>query len=224
MAMELMKTDLWKLICSNEVKLGINHVKWIMLQIFDGLKVLHKHWIIHRDLTPQNLLISEDGTIKYSDFGLSRFFAANEKPMTKNVVTLHYRAPEILFGATHYGPPVDIWAAGWILGGLITRGVIFADRDDINMLSKIFSIWGTPTEETWEGVTKLPNYVEFEPVERQSFKSLFPGLDENLIDLLENLLVLDPNKRLTLDECLEHPFFNESPDPWTPNEIPLPSE
>jgi len=125
MAMELMKTDLWNLMIVPEVKLRIDHIKCIMLQIFNGLKVLHKHWIIHRDLTPQNLLISEDGVLKYSDFGLSRFFAANDKPMTQNVVTLHYRAPEILFGANYYGPQVDIWAAGCILGGLILKNVLF---------------------------------------------------------------------------------------------------
>mmetsp|Transcript_4212 Transcript_4212/g.3536 ORF Transcript_4212/g.3536 Transcript_4212/m.3536 type:complete len:131 (+) Transcript_4212:291-683(+) len=112
MVMDLMKTDLWKLIENQQIKLRIDHIKCIMLQVFNGLKVLHKHWVIHRDLTPQNLLISEDGTIKFSDFGLSRFFGANEKPFTKNVVTLHYRAPEILLGGTHYGPQVDVWAAG----------------------------------------------------------------------------------------------------------------
>lgn len=125
MAMELMKTDLWKLMTSPDIKLNIDHIKCIMLQVFNGLKVLHKHFIIHRDLTPQNLLISEDGILKYSDFGLSRFFAGNDKPMTKNVVTLHYRAPEILFGGTFYGPQVDIWAAGCILGGLVLKNVLF---------------------------------------------------------------------------------------------------
>jgi serine/threonine protein kinase len=112
MAMELMKTDLWKLLLSKDIPLRIEHIKCIMLQIMNGLRVLHSHWIIHRDLTPQNLLFSETGVIKYSDFGLSRLFAAHDKPLTKNVVTLHYRAPEILFGSTYYGPEVDIWAAG----------------------------------------------------------------------------------------------------------------
>ena len=193
-----------------------------MLQILSGLRVLHKHWIIHRDLTPQNLLISEEGILKFSDFGLSRFFAQNHKPMTKNIVTLHYRAPEILFGATYYGPQIDIWAVGAILGALVLRNSMFRGADDIDQLSMIFSIVGTPTEVNWEGASQLPNYVEFEHTEPQSFKVLFPGMDPHLLDLLENCLMLDPNKRITLDECFDHPFFTESPDPCQPHEIPLP--
>ena len=107
--------------------------------------------------------------MKYSDFGLSRIFASNDRPMTKNVVTLHYRAPEILFGATHYGPEVDIWAAGWILGGLVTREILFWGLDDIDQLARIFRVLGTPTESSWKGVTDLPNYVEFEKWEPQLF-------------------------------------------------------
>lgn len=125
MGMELMETDLWQLIIARDIMLRIEHIKCIMLQVLTGLKVLHNNWIIHRDLTPQNILISKNGILKYSDFGLSRLFAAHDKPLTQNVVTLHYRAPEILFGGKHYGPAVDIWAAGCILGGLITRDILF---------------------------------------------------------------------------------------------------
>lgn len=125
MAMELMHTDLWNLIISKHISLTIPHIKCIMHQILTGLKALHSHFIIHRDLTPNNILISPKGVMKYSDFGLSRLFAATDRPMTKNVVTLHYRAPEILFGATHYGPEIDVWAAGCILAGLVIRGILF---------------------------------------------------------------------------------------------------
>lgn len=125
MAMELMHTDLWEVMTTPEIILTTEHIKCIMMQVLKGLKVLHNHWIVHRDLTPNNLLISKNGVVKYSDFGLSRLFAANTKPMTKNVVTLHYRAPEILFGATMYGPEVDIWAAGCILAGMVLKEPLF---------------------------------------------------------------------------------------------------
>ena len=160
--------------------------------------------------------------MKYSDFGLSRIFASDDRPMTKNVVTLHYRAPEILFGATHYGPEVDIWAAGWILGGLVTREILFCGGGDVDQLAKIFSVLGTPTETSWKGVTDLPNYIEFEKVDPQSFRSLFSGVDSNLVDLMSMMLVLDPNNRITLDEALEHPFFTEGIEKCSPKEIPLP--
>ncbi|CAI2375374.1 unnamed protein product [Moneuplotes crassus] len=221
MVMELMKSDLSKLMFSRTITLTIPHIKCIMLQIFYGLKELHKNWIIHRDLTPNNLLISEDGVLKFSDFGLSRFFASNNRPMTQNVVTLHYRAPEILFGANYYGPQIDIFSAGCILGGLLLRGTLFCGRNDIDQMSQIFKIMGTPSEETWEGVTNLPHYVEFEETPPQSFRILFPGIDEDLANLLEGLLVLDPNKRLTVEQCINHPFFNKSPDSCDPDELPM---
>ena len=213
MAMELAETDLWQLLIMKEIPLSVEHIKCIMLQILNGLKVLHSHWIIHRDLTPNNILISKNGVLKYSDFGLSRLFAAHDRPMTKNVVTLHYRAPEILFGANYYGPEVDIWAAGCILGGLITREILFCGGDDIDQLGRIFSVLGTPSETTWKGVSNLPSYVEFEKCEPQPFKALFQGMDPNLLDLMSQMLILDPNNRITLEDALDHPFFTESPDP-----------
>lgn len=150
-----------------------------MKQILVGLKVLHSHWIIHRDLTPNNILISKHGVLKYSDFGLSRLFAADDRPLTRNVVTLYYRAPELLFGAVHYGPEVDIWAAGCILGSLIIRDVMFKGLDDIDQLGRIFSVLGTPTETSWKGAKDLPNYAEFEHCEPQNFKVIFTGIDPN---------------------------------------------
>ena len=83
MAMELMETDLWQLIIAKDMPLIIEHIKCIMLQLLNGLKVLHSHWIVHRDLTPNNILVGKNGVMKYSDFGLSRLFAANDRPMTK---------------------------------------------------------------------------------------------------------------------------------------------
>ena len=220
--LELMKTDLSKIILSKNIALSLDQIKWIMIQILEGLKVLYKNWIMHRDLSPANLLVSDKGEIKFSDFGLSRLFADTDRPLTKNLVTLPYRAPEILFGAVHYGPEVDIWAVGWILAELVLKEPIFQGVNDLDQLARIFSILGTPTDETWEGVTDLPDYVEFEEIEPEPFSNIFQSFDKNFLHLLGKLLVLNPKNRITLEEALDHSFFTEAPQPWDPLSIPLP--
>lgn len=94
--------------------------------------------------------------------------------------------------------------------------------NDLDQLGRIFSILGTPTKETWPGATELPNYVEFDKTEPEEFEMIFQAVDKNLVDLLSKLLVLDPNKRISLDDALDHHFFTESPNPCLASEIPLP--
>lgn len=142
--------------------------------------------VVHRDLKPQNLLVGRDGTLKIADFGLARAFVPPIRPFTHEVVTLWYRAPEILLGTKTYALPVDIWSVGTILAEMVTKRPLFPGDSEIDEIFKIFRIMGTPNEETWPGVTSLQDWNESFPVWPTLNLSRFcPGLDENGLDLLE---------------------------------------
>lgn len=116
-----METDLENLIKDSSIILQHSHIKNILMQIFLGLEYLHLHFILHRDLKPNNLLMNYSGRIKVADFGLARFFGSPTKIYTHQVVTRWYRAPELLYGSRAYGVGVDIWAMGCIIGAYISR-------------------------------------------------------------------------------------------------------
>lgn len=141
-----------------------------MHQILTGLKYMHDKKLMHRDLKPGNLLISSDGIIKYSDFGLARYYDKEElkdkdnelAQLTRNVCTRYYRPPEVLYGTYEYDFNVDLWSAGCIMGEMALGEVLFKGENEIDQLTKIFSICGNANEQTWPGVSELPNYIEFE--------------------------------------------------------------
>lgn len=181
-------------------------------------------------MKPANLLIGSDGRLKIADFGLARCYGS-PNPMTAEVVSLWYRAPELLFGARLYGAAVDMWAAGCILAEVILRTAIFpGEATNVNQLAKIFNVMGTPQETDWPGVTLLPNYVEFEQREPLDLKPLFRsrGSDGNSqqqpldYDLLTRLLQLNPNKRMTAGQALLHHYFHVDPLPCDPMDLPMP--
>merc|ERR1719223_283861 len=123
-----------------------------------GLNFCHARRIIHRDLKPQNLLIDRNGTLKLADFGLARAFGIPVRTYTHEVVTLWYRAPEILLGSKHYSTPVDLWSVGCIFAEMITNRPLFPGDSEIDELFRIFRVCGTPNEELWPGVSSLPDY------------------------------------------------------------------
>lgn len=151
--------------------------------------------------------MDRQGNIKLTDFGLAREFGQPNKELTKNVATRWYRPPEILFGASFYGEGIDMWALGCILAELYLREPIFKGDGDIDQLSKIFGIIGTPDEENWPNAKKLPYFFEFEKTDPVPLKSLIPTASPDAIDLIINLLRLDPQKRIGTEEVLNHPFF-----------------
>lgn len=125
-------------------------------QIFAGVAFCHEHRVLHRDLKPQNLLLDTAGTLKLADFGLARAFSSPRRAYTREVITLWYRAPEILLGAEHYSTPVDVWSVGCIFAEMASSRPLFPGDSEIDELFKIFRHLGTPTDESWPGVTKLP--------------------------------------------------------------------
>ena len=129
-----------------------------MFQMIAGLNFCHARRILHRDLKPQNLLIDRSGALKLADFGLARAFGIPVRTYTHEVVTLWYRAPEILLGQQQYSTPVDMWSIGTIFAEMVMKCPLYPGDSEIDELFKIFRTLGTPNEELWPGVSKLPDY------------------------------------------------------------------
>ncbi|XP_026896311.2 cyclin-dependent kinase 7 isoform X9 [Acinonyx jubatus] len=146
---DFMETDLEVIIKDNSLVLTPSHIKAYMLMTLQGLEYLHQHWILHRDLKPNNLLLDENGVLKLADFGLAKSFGSPNRAYTHQVVTRWYRAPELLFGARMYGVGVDMWAVGCILAELLLRVPFLPGDSDLDQLTRIFETLGTPTEEQW---------------------------------------------------------------------------
>ncbi|KAL3276139.1 hypothetical protein HHI36_020858 [Cryptolaemus montrouzieri] len=219
---DFMDTDLEIIIKENTIILTTANIKSYLLQTLQGLEYLHLNWILHRDLKPNNLLVNSDGILKIGDFGLAKLYGSPSRLMTHQVVTRWYRAPELLFGAKQYGTCIDMWAVGCILGELLLRVPLFPGESDLDQLTKIFGVFGNPTEEIWPGLKTLVDYIEFKPFTPIPLKNIFTAAGDDLLDLLEALLVLNPNKRKTCTQCLQMPFFSNKPAPTLGTKLPLP--
>ncbi|XP_070336034.1 cyclin-dependent kinase 3 isoform X5 [Odocoileus virginianus] len=160
-------------------------VKSYLFQLLQGVNFCHSHRVIHRDLKPQNLLISELGAIKLADFGLARAFGVPLRSYTHEVVTLWYRAPEILLGCQFYSTAVDIWSIGCIFAEMVTRRALFPGDSEIDQLFRIFRTLGTPSEAMWPGVTQLPDYKgSFPKWTSKELEEIVPNLEPEGQDLL----------------------------------------
>lgn len=196
---DYMDTDMEVLIRDTSILLTAGHIKAYILMTLKGLEYLHASWVLHRDLKPNNLLINKQGILKITDFGLAKFFGSPNKVLTHQVVTRWYRSPELLFGARLYGTGIDIWAVGCIIAELLRRLPFLPGDTDLDQLSKIFEMCGTPNEKVWPGVESLPDYVSFKPLPSQPFRDVFSAASDDLLELLNNCMVLNPAKRYTLD-------------------------
>ena len=183
-------------------------IKIILKQILKGVEYLHSKKIIHRDLKPQNVLINKDLTIKLADFGLSRKLSFEKRPYTQEVLSLWYRAPELLLGSNIYNEAIDIWSIGCIFGFLILKNTLFEGENEIDQLNKIMKFLGTPN------FSQIPYYYNFNLNNYQfmyypqsDFSEKFNNFDENGIDLLKKMLNYDPELRISCKEALAHPYF-----------------
>ena len=175
-----------------------------------GIDFCHRNWVLHRDLKPNNLLISKDGVLRLADFGLAREFADPRARMTSQVVTRWYRAPELLMGARAYGGGVDIWAAGCIFAELLLRVPYMAGDTDMHQLTLICKALGTPTEAEWpvrcavtpwrltaQGHRQLPDYVKLPHEPKQQLHALFQAASQPTLTLLGQMLKFNPLSRVT---------------------------
>ncbi len=186
-------------------------VKSYCYQILQAMLFCHQRRVLHRDLKPQNLLIDKRGTIKLADFGLARAFGIPVRDYTHEVVTLWYRAPEILLGSNKYSCPIDMWSIGCIFAEMATKKPLFQGDSEIDQLFRIFRVLRTPTEEMWPGVSQLPDFKATFP-SWSSFgleDSLHGQLDANGMDLLNAMLVYNPAKRISAKAALRHPYFDD---------------
>lgn len=198
-----------------------SEVKTLMGQLCSAVAFLHSHWILHRDLKTSNILMNNQGEIKLADFGMARYTGDPPPPnLTQLVVTLWYRAPELLLGTKTYGFEIDMWSIGCIFGELLQKEPLLQGKNEVDQVSKIFALTGLPTETTWPSFRRLPNArtlrLPSNPpphMTKSNIRQSFPFLTNAGSDLLTSLLYLNPDRRPTAAKALDHTYFREDPKP-----------
>jgi cell division cycle 2-like protein len=216
LVLDFLEHDLKSLLEDMSEPFLTSEIKTLLHQLTSGVLYLHDHWILHRDLKTSNLLLSNRGVLKIADFGMARYYGDPAPKMTQLVVTLWYRAPELLLGAERYGTGVDMWSVGCIFGELLTREPLLQGKNEVDELSKIFELCGIPTESSWPSFRRLPNARSLRlpqnPVAQGSvLRAKFPFLTNAGSELLVSLLSRNPDRRPSAKDVLEHQFFREDP-------------
>jgi protein kinase len=208
---EYIDRDVYKLTQSLKEKgkqLTEAEIKNIAWQVAQALCYIHKQGFFHRDLKPENLLIAQDNTVKLIDFGLAKEIRS-KPPFTEYVSTRWYRAPEILLRSSTYSAPVDVFAFGCVLAELYLMKPLFSGTSEIDQLSKICSVMGTPTQQDWPEGLKLAalkgyNFPQYQPI---PLGTVLPNCSSEGLNLIGECLKFDPFKRITMAQVLTHPYF-----------------
>lgn len=181
-----------------------------MFDLLKGLDYCHSKRIVHRDLKPQNLLLNSQGTLKIADFGLSRVMSHPLKPLTKDIVTLWYRPPEILLGCDKYSTNVDMWSVGCIFAEMLSKKPLFPGDSQIGQLMKIFQVLGTPNSSIWPQISFLENFkLTFPKFKGFPIENILVDIDPLAIDLLKSMITLKPGSRISAKKALQHPYFQD---------------
>jgi serine/threonine protein kinase len=185
---------------------SIPNIKSIMKQLLTGVAHCHESHLMHRDLKLENILIDEVGQVKIADFGMATF--VDSPSLTLEVTTLWYRAPELLLGAVRYGLAIDVWSLGCVFAELCNRAALFQGDSQVGQIMKIFQRLGTPTEKDWPGLLDGLRYFNPEFPKFPVGKGYMPDtLDLEGRDLLRQMLVYDPRRRIRAHEALMHSYF-----------------
>ncbi|XP_054461930.1 mitogen-activated protein kinase 15 [Anoplopoma fimbria] len=211
---EYMDTDLHAVIKKGTLLKDI-HKRYVMYQLLKAIKYLHSGNVIHRDQKPSNVLLDTDCVVKLCDFGLARSLNqiqedSGNPALTEYVATRWYRAPEILLGSSRYTKGVDMWSLGCILGEMLLGKALFPGTSTINQIEKIMSAIPHPSP---EDILAIKSEYGSSVIQRMLLKPqvpledlLQPSVPSDALDLLRGLLVFNPDKRLTAEQALQHPY------------------
>ncbi|XP_050351566.1 cyclin-dependent kinase 14 isoform X1 [Nymphalis io] len=216
---EFVDTDLSQYMEMHPGGLNRHNVRLFMFQLLRGLAYCHRRRVLHRDVKPQNLLISSHGELKLADFGLARAKSVPSHTYSHEVVTLWYRPPDVLLGSTEYSTSLDMWGVGCIFVEMLCGVPTFPGvRDTNDQLDKIFKVVGTPTEDSWNGVSRLPglraHVSRWGACPARPLAAAFPRLRDAGRDaqrLAAALLQPDPARRLPAPRALAHDYFSPLP-------------
>lgn len=209
---EFLDQDLKKYLDVCDGGLDTPILKSFLYQLLTGVAYCHHHRVLHRDLKPPNLLINREGQLKLADFGLARAFGIPVRSYTHEVVTLWYRAPDVLMGSRRYSTPVDIWSVGCIFAEMANGRPLITGTSEGDQLDRIFRMFGTPTIADYPGIADLPEYSpDFPryPPPKGGIGCLVPTLDPTGVELFRRMMVYDPMKRISAQEAMNHEYFYE---------------
>ncbi|XP_026759919.2 cyclin-dependent kinase 2 [Galleria mellonella] len=211
---EFLHMDLKRLMDLTKGPLNLDLAKSYLRQLLEGIAYCHGRRVLHRDLKPQNLLVDAEGHIKLADFGLARAFAIPVRAYTHEVVTLWYRAPEILLGAKFYSTAVDIWSLACIFAEMASGRTLFPGDSEIDQLFRVFRALGTPGGGVWPAARRLPDFrAAFPRWPARPARALLPaGVRGSPAGaLFEGMLRYEPSRRLAARAALAHPALRGLP-------------
>ncbi|XP_041353005.1 cyclin-dependent kinase-like 1 [Gigantopelta aegis] len=184
--------------------------KRIIYQTLLAVNFCHQHNTIHRDVKPENILVTRQGQVKLCDFGFARVLSGPGDEYTDYVATRWYRAPELLVGDTQYGPPVDVWAIGCVFAELLTGQALWPGISDVDQLYHIRRTLGDLIPRHMEIFStnvffkdmKIPTPDKQEPLEEK-----FSHVNSQTLDFMKHCLTMDPSHRKSCAELLQHPYM-----------------
>lgn len=218
LALDYYPHDFSGIINDKDVRLNQAQIKSYIQQLLRAIAYIHSQGVMHRDLKTSNILLSLDGDVKLADFGLSCFLKtlSEDEDYQTLVVTRWYRSPELLLGDSRYNYAIDMWSVGCILAEFMQGTALFKGQDSRDQLKLIFEMCGTPELNGWEDASKLRHWSDWKPQTQRANhldKHFERFVDNPVLDLLSQMLCLNPKKRITAAQALDHPWFAIQPLP-----------